>query len=123
MGAVVAAAVAAGARHSLRHVVVAGSSMQPAVAPGDRLLLLALRGRPRVGDLVIASDPRARDRVLLKRAHAVTVEGVDVRGDNPDASTDSRAFGMLPVATVRRCVGWRYAPAGRLAYVGRRISW
>lgn len=101
-------------------MVVAGPSMWPTVAPGDRLVVLRLPGAPRVGDLVVVADPRAPDRLLLKRVHEVDGVAIDVRGDNPAASADSRTFGQVPAAAVERCVAWRYAPWARSAYIGRR---
>jgi hypothetical protein len=87
--------------------------MAPTLRSGDRLVLLRLPGRVRAGGLVLAADPRVPDRVLLKRAWHVGPDGVDLRGDNAGASTDSRHFGRVPVADVSRCVGWRYVPQGR----------
>jgi nickel-type superoxide dismutase maturation protease len=112
--AVGAAALALWACHGgVRHVVVHGSSMAPTLRSGDRLVLVRVPGRVRAGQLAVAVDPRVPDRLLLKRAWDVGAGGVDLRGDNASASTDSRHFGRLPVEAVSRCVGWRYLPADR----------
>lgn len=75
--------------------------MEPAIADGDWLLVDpdAWRVRPPApGALVLLADPRAPHRLLVKRVHTVFPDGsLDVRGDAPDRSTDSRHFG--PVAT------------------------
>jgi nickel-type superoxide dismutase maturation protease len=112
------AALATWARHGgVRHVVVQGPSMAPTLRSGDRLVLVRLPGRVRAGQLALAADPRLPDRLLIKRAWDVGPHGVDLRGDNPAASTDSRTFGRVPVTAVSRCVAWRYLPAGRAGAV------
>lgn len=108
------------ARRTVRHALVAGPSMLPTLAPGDRLVLIRTHRNPRVGQLVMVGDPRAPHRALLKRVHAVDGDAVDVRGDNAAASTDSRAFGTLPAAAVDACLAWRYAPISRVGLVGNR---
>jgi hypothetical protein len=59
---------------SSRRVEVADESMRPTLAPGDRLRVdpRAYRDRPpRVGEIVVAIDPEAADRWLVKRVAAV----------------------------------------------------
>ena len=90
-------------------VVVEGSSMSPTFLPGDRLLLVR-RLRPlRPGDLVAFDDPRGTGRRLVKRVRVVRGRDVEVVGDNPAASTDSRAFGAVPIERVSHLVVRRYA--------------
>ena len=96
----------------VRRVVVDGDSMLPTLAPGDRLLVVRTR-RPRVGQLVAVPDPRAPTRLLVKRLAARNGSLLEVRGDNPDASTDSRTFGPVPTSAVWGRVVRRYAPAAR----------
>ena len=120
----VAAGVAAGAAASrwLDVVEVRGSSMAPALLPGDRLLVESrsyLGRAPRPGDIVLAADPRQGDRELIKRVAAVDEEAAaaDLRGDAPDESTDSREFGAVPLTEIRWRAALRYWPperAGRL---------
>jgi nickel-type superoxide dismutase maturation protease len=116
-GVALAALVAAAGRHRLLRVEVAGDSMRPTLEPGDRLVALAGL-RPRAGDVVAVTAPREA-RVLVKRVATVGPEGLDVRGDDPAASTDSRAFGPLDRGHVLGRVVWRYAPAGRTGPVPR----
>lgn len=103
----------------LRRVEVVGTSMEPTFLPGDRLVVLArLAGRPRwpaPGEVVAVGDPRDRSRLLVKRVFAVdrASDTVDVRGDAPDASTDSRTFGPVPRSAVVGRAVYRYAPSGR----------
>lgn len=105
------------ARGAVRHVAVAGASMWPTLAPGDRLLLVRRWSRPRPGQLVLVADPAGEARLWCKRVHAVDASGVDVRGDNPAASTDSRVVGRLPPGAVTPYRAWRYAPAHRAGWV------
>ena len=127
----VMAAVAAGAwlslaaRRWLDVVEVRGSSMAPALLPGDRLLVEQLtyrRRAPRAGDVVLALDPRAPEREVIKRVHAAGPE-LDLRGDAPDASTDSRTFGPVPGTAVRWRAAFRYWPPSRIGPLpGLRLS-
>jgi nickel-type superoxide dismutase maturation protease len=96
----------------LRRFVVADTSMQPALRPGDRVLVVRwLRPRPR--DLVVLRDPDGQSTLLLKRVDHFTVDGrVDVRGDNPYVSRDSRHFGPVPRRLILGRVVYRYLRAG-----------
>lgn len=98
-------------------VEVRGRSMLPTLRPGDRLVVVRGRRRPRVGEVVLALDPRDAGRELVKRVAAVGAEGVTLHGDSPAFSTDGRTFGPLPVRAVRwravvRC--WPLDRVGRL---------
>ena len=86
--------------------------MRPTLEPGDRLLAVRTR-RPRVGDLVAVPDPRQPARLLVKRVAARQGGMLDLRGDNPASSTDSRDFGPVPASAVWGRVVHRYGPAGR----------
>lgn len=87
--------------------------MRPGLEPGDRLVVLPWL-RPRRGDVVAASDPRSPGRTIVKRVGSVEPDGtVVLLGDDPSASTDSRAFGPVPVALVHGRAVWRYWPSER----------
>jgi len=104
------------ARRRLDVVEVRGRSMAPTLLPGDRLLVARLP--PRVGDVVLAADPRAPERELIKRVASADDRRVVLRGDNAAASTDARTFGSLPVDAVRwRAIGL-YWPASRIGRLG-----
>lgn len=107
----VALVVLAG-RRMVRRVVVEGRSMLPTLEPGDRLLVVRTR-RVRVGELVALPDPRRPPRLLVKRVAARRGPLLELRGDNPDASTDSRTFGPVPADAVWGRAVRRYAPAAR----------
>lgn len=93
-------------------VEVRGDSMRPTLEPGDRLLVV--RDRPaRVGDVVALRDPRQPTRTLVKRVAGRGPEGVTVLGDNPEASTDSRALGPVALSALRGRAVYRYFPDSR----------
>jgi nickel-type superoxide dismutase maturation protease len=79
----------------LRRVTVEGMSMAPTYLPGERLTALRRWRRIHVGDVVVVRDPRDPRRWLLKRCVARVGSRLDLRGDNADASTDSRNFGLV----------------------------
>jgi len=85
--------------------------MLPTLRPGDRLLVARI-GRPNEGDIVVVRDPRSHSRLICKRVVSADARHIVVRGDNPDASTDSRAFGPVPVEWVGGRVLRRYYPRG-----------
>jgi hypothetical protein len=114
-----AALLTVGARRSL--VRVRGLSMRPTLREGDLVLTLPLppvrgdgpAGGPvwalrrlllRPGRLVVLSEPADRTHLIIKRASRVTPQGVDVLGDDPGWSIDSRTFGTVPHRDVRRLV-------------------
>lgn len=117
-GAMVAVAAGVLGWRMLRHldaVEVTGRSMVPTFTPGDRLVVETWTYRhraPRVGEVVIAPDPRAPSRELIKRVAAVDDGQVTLRGDSA-RSTDSRRFGAVPVGDVRVRAAFRYWPLKR----------
>ena len=95
-------------------VAVAERSMEPALRPGDWLLVRRTR-RIRPGQVVLARNPGRPDMLIVKRA-ARHVEGDgDVDGgwwlesDNPGAgAVDSRRFGPVPAGLIEGRVLVRY---------------
>ncbi len=118
-GATTLLAGVAAARRVVR-VEVQGHSMSPQLRAGDRVV--ALRGlRAGPGDVVAAGDPRRPSRLLIKRVVEVAGDrSVVLAGDNTEASTDSRRFGMVAPELVVGRVVWRYWPADRRGRVGGR---
>jgi nickel-type superoxide dismutase maturation protease len=122
----VLAALAPGVRSLVRvwrtRVAVVGTSMSPTLEPGDWLLVdeAAYRRRaPRPGELVVAGDPRQTARALVKRVVAVDADGrLELAGDAPNASTDSRTFGPLDPAAIGGRPWFRIHPRTRLGRVG-----
>ena len=107
-------------RRAFDVVEVRGRSMVPTLLPGDRLLAVRLHRLARVGDVVLAADPRDPTRELVKRVVRRDRWGVELRGDNATASTDARVFGAVPGGSVRWRVVLRYWPPGRIGRVPRR---
>jgi len=115
IGLLLASVALLAARGRLDVVQVRGRSMATSLVPGDRLLVARLPAR--VGDLVLARDPREPRRELIKRVAAIDARGVLLRGDNPAASTDARTFGALPAGAIAWRVVGRYWPPDRIGRV------
>lgn len=83
---------------------ITGYSMVPALNPFDEVLVdgrAYRRARPRPGDIVVTRHPYRRDVLLVKRVAAVLDDGrCLLTGDNPDESTDSRSFGLIPAERI-----------------------
>lgn len=116
---IAAAVVGVGLRRSLMRV--RGLSMRPTLREGDLVLTVPLppvsgdgplhgaawetrRRLVRPGVMVVLSEPGARDHLIIKRVTAITPDGVEVVGDDPGWSIDSRTFGSVPHRDVRRIV-------------------
>lgn len=103
-------------RWPLWRVAVAEQSMEPALRPGDWLLVrrpLRRSGRARVrpGQLVIARHPGRPDLLLVKRAARREPGGWWLASDNAAArAVDSRAFGPVPPELIVGRVLLRYWP-------------
>jgi nickel-type superoxide dismutase maturation protease len=104
---------------ALFRVAVAGQSMEPTFRDGDWLLVRRLRRLPRAGEVVVATDPREPERLLVKRVRSVAPAGVTIEGDHADPaeSTDSRQFGPIPGSSIVGRPVLRYAPLGRIGLV------
>lgn len=87
-------------------VEVRGRSMEPTLRAGDRLVTVPARRRIglRPGRVVVVADPTDADHLVVKRIAQVDDDRVTVLGDHAAASTDSRTWGPLPHAAVRRVV-------------------
>jgi nickel-type superoxide dismutase maturation protease len=97
-------------RPPLTRVKVAEHSMEPALHPGDWLLVRRTR-RIRPGQIVLARHPDKPDMLLVKRAARRMPDGRWwLSSDNPGAgAVDSGRFG--PVAEVEGRVLLRYRQA------------
>jgi len=89
------------ARLFFRRLLVEGPSMLPTYVPGETVTAVRRWRAVRVGDVVVVRDPRVPSRWLLKRCVARAGDALDVRGDNLDASTDSRDFGPIRARDVQ----------------------
>jgi nickel-type superoxide dismutase maturation protease len=110
-------------RWPLWRVAVAERSMEPALRPGDWLLVwrgLRRARPPRIspGQIVIARHPARADFLLVKRAARLEDSGWWLESDNSGAgAVDSRSFGAVPPEQISGRVLVRYrrgrAAAGR----------
>jgi phage repressor protein C with HTH and peptisase S24 domain len=71
--------------------VVAGLSMVPTLAPGERLLV-RYDGPIVLGDLVVF---KYAGQIDVKRIERIETSGLFVLGDNDLVSTDSRNYGLI----------------------------
>lgn len=78
--------------------------MLPTLEPGKEVLInpwAYSHKLPQVQDLVVAEHPQRPGFRLIKRVMAVDGDGCcDLRGDNPEESTDSRQFGWVKKASI-----------------------
>ncbi len=94
-------------------VKVAERSMEPALRPGDWLLVRRTR-RIRPGQIVLARHPERPELLVVKRAARHVEGGWWLESDNPAAgAVDSRRFGAVPGPLIEgRVLGryWRSRP-------------
>ncbi len=101
-------------RWPLWRVAVAERSMEPALRPGDWLLVrrTMARGRSlrvRPGQVVVARHPGRPDMLIVKRAARREPGGWWLASDNPAAgAVDSRAFGVVPAPLIEGRLLLRY---------------
>ena len=83
-------------------------SMEPALRPGDCLLIRRTR-RIRPGQVVVARHPDRPEMLLVKRAARRADGGWWLESDNPGAgAVDSRRFGAVPGSLIEGRVLVRY---------------
>lgn len=94
--------------------------MEPALLPGDRLLVLpagpnglpGLRDAPPIGSVVIVARV-GRFEVKRVAQPPAGVSGLWLLGDNAALSRDSRHDGAQPLSALRGRVIYRIGPRGR----------
>jgi nickel-type superoxide dismutase maturation protease len=103
-------------------VKVAERSMEPALRPGDWLLVRRTR-RIRPGQIVLARHPERPEMLIVKRAARRVDDGWWLESDNPAAgAVDSRRFGAVPAPLIEgRMLGryWRPRSLPRTDRVSR----
>jgi nickel-type superoxide dismutase maturation protease len=100
--------------------IVSGSSMEPALAPGDLVMvdLWSYRHRrPRAGEIVLVTAASPGETPLVKRVVSTREAGLWLLGDNAGRSVDSRHFGPVPIDRIRGRIVWRYWPLERFGRV------
>jgi nickel-type superoxide dismutase maturation protease len=82
---------------------IIGDSMTPGLPAGTLIVAVSWPRSFKAGHIVII---RHNGLEKIKRITQIQGDQVYVTGDNPDASTDSRHFGWLPVSTIMARVVW-----------------
>jgi len=75
---------------------VEGSSMEPLLKSGDRVLIKREKAYAE-GDIVVTQHPFKRSVRLIKKVDKVADGRAFLMGLNREASTDSRVFSSIPV--------------------------
>ena len=81
-----------------QHLRVVGNSMERTLKEGDLVTYKKLNKKNvdlEIGDIVVASHPKTKNKLIIKRIHRIYQNKFDLRGDNSDASTDSRELGLI----------------------------
>ena len=81
-----------------QHLRVVGNSMERTIKEGDLVIYKKLNKKNinlKIGDIVIASHPITKNKLIIKRIHRIYQNKFDLRGDNSLASTDSRELGLI----------------------------
>lgn len=92
----------------IQRVKVAERSMEPALRPGDWLLVRRTR-RIQPGQVVLARHPGRPEVLVVKRAARRVDGGWWLESDNPGAgAVDSRRFGPVPEPLIEGRVLARY---------------
>ncbi len=81
-----------------QHLRVVGSSMERTLKEGDLVTYKKLNPKNidlEIGDIVVASHPKTKNKLIIKRIHRIYQNKFDLRGDNSLSSTDSRKLGLF----------------------------
>ena len=106
-------------RWPIWRVAVAERSMEPALRPGDWLIVrrrMRPGGPPRIrpGQIVVARHPGRPSMLIVKRAARREAGGWWLESDNPAAGgVDSRRFGPVPPGLIEGAVLGRYRTGRR----------
>jgi len=73
--------------------------MVPELDDGDEVLVAPDAGCA-VGDVVLAAHPTQSGTRIIKRVAELRDGGLWLLGDNPEQSTDSRQYGVVPESNV-----------------------
>jgi len=103
-------------------VAVEGHSMDPTLLDGDWLLVdpdAHRRRAPKVGELVVARDPRVTQRMLVKRVVAIDGDGrLTLAGDHAAHAADGTRIGTVESAAILGRPWFRYWPLDRFGPIG-----
>ena len=81
-----------------QHLRVVGDSMEDTISEGDLITYKKINPKNfelEVGDIVVASHPKIKSKLIIKRIYQIHQNKFDLRGDNSLSSTDSREWGFI----------------------------
>ena len=87
-----------------QHLRVVGNSMERILKEGDLVTYKKLNPKNidlEMGDIVVASHPKTKNKLIIKRIYRIYKNKFDLRGDNSLASTDSREFGLIELDLIK----------------------
>lgn len=83
-----------------RGIIVEGNSMSPTLENGDTVFIKSAN-KIEKSDIVLANHPYKKGVKILKRVAEITDDGkLNLIGDNPSESSDSRSFGKISLGDV-----------------------
>ena len=81
-----------------QHLRVVGNSMEGVISEGDLIIYKRINTKSldlKIGDIVVASHPKNKNKLIVKRIYRIYQNKFDLRGDNSLSSTDSRELGLI----------------------------
>ena len=81
-----------------QHLRVVGTSMEKTLKEGDLVTFKKLNQKNidlEIGDIVVASHPKTKNKLIIKRIYRIYQNKFDLRGDNSLSSIDSRELGLI----------------------------
>ena len=81
-----------------QHLRVVGDSMEGTISEGDLIIYKKTNRKHldlNIGDIVVASHPKIKNKLIIKRIYQIHQNKFDLRGDNFLSSTDSREWGFI----------------------------
>jgi len=73
---------------SIFFVAVVSDSMAPAFWRGDMLLAESVTNDYKTGDIIVFTNPKARDELVVHRIHSIEGESIRTKGDNQNQVDD-----------------------------------
>ena len=86
-----------------QHLRVVGSSMERTLSEGDLIIYKKINPKNfnlNIGDIVVASHPTIKSKLIIKRIYQIYQNKFDLRGDNFLSSTDSREWGFIEIGLI-----------------------
>ena len=81
-----------------QHLRVVGNSMESTLSEGDLITYKKINKKNldlKIGDIVVASHPKIKSMLIIKRIYQIYQNKFHLRGDNFLSSTDSREWGWI----------------------------